>query len=117
TITLVGAGNCTVTASQAGNATYSAAPDVSQLFVVNKATPVITWVNPPDITYGTPLGATELNAKASVMGSFAFAPAAGTVLKAGNGESLSVLFTPQDGTDYIPVTKTVSINVLPAPQT
>jgi hypothetical protein len=35
---------------------------------VLKATPVITWATPADITYGTALGATQLNATASVPG-------------------------------------------------
>ncbi len=35
---------------------------------VNKATPQINWTNPADITYGTPLGGTQLNATASFNG-------------------------------------------------
>ena len=44
---------------------------------VLKATPVITWATPADITYGTALSATQLNATASVPGTFAYTPAAG----------------------------------------
>ena len=50
---------------------------------VLKATPTITWATPADITYGTALGATQLNATASVPGTFVYTPAAGTVLNAG----------------------------------
>jgi hypothetical protein len=78
---------------------------------VRKATPTITWANPADITYGTALGATQLNATASVPGSFVYAPAAGTVLSAGQGQTLSSTFTPTDSTDCSSVTTTVSINV------
>ena len=74
-------------------------------------TPVLTWANPADITYGTALGATQLDATASVPGSFIYTPAAGTVLSAGANETLSVTFTPTDTTDYGPVTATAMINV------
>ena len=33
-------------------------------------------------------------------GTFAYTPASGTVLKAGNGQTLNVTFTPTDTTDY-----------------
>ena len=36
---------------------------------VLKGTPVITWANPGDITYGTALSGTQLNAAADVPGS------------------------------------------------
>ena len=51
---------------------------------VDKATPTITWSNPADITYGTALGSTQLDATASVPGTFVYTPASGTVLHAGN---------------------------------
>ena len=35
-----------------------------------KITPTITWSNPADITYGTPLSSTQLNANASIPGNF-----------------------------------------------
>src|SRR4029077_5681019 len=80
---------------------------------VNKATPTVAWATPADITYGTALSVTQLNATASVPGSFTYTPAAGTLLPAGNGQTLSVGFTPTDATNYnsVPST-TVTINVL-----
>jgi len=39
-----------------------------------KGTPNITWSNPAPITYGTALGPTQLNATASVPGSFTYTP-------------------------------------------
>ena len=78
---------------------------------IGKATPTITWANPADITYGTALGATQLDATATVPGSFVYTPAAGTVLSAGAGQTLSVTFTPTDTTDYNSVTTTATINV------
>jgi hypothetical protein len=80
---------------------------------VNQATPVITWNDPAAITYGTPLSATQLNATATVAGSFTYTPAAGSVPTAGT-DPLSVTFTPTDTTNYTPVTKTVSLTVTQA---
>ena len=84
---------------------------------VLKATPTITWANPADITYGTPLGTTQLDATASVPGEFAYTPATGTVLSAGPGQTLSATFTPTDLVDYNSVTATTTINVLKATPT
>ena len=78
---------------------------------VQKGAPVITWADPAAITYGTPLGATQLDATASVPGTFAYTPAAGTVLSAGHGQALSVTFTPTDSIDYPTVTAPATINV------
>ena len=81
---------------------------------VQKATPVIAWVNPADITYPTALGATQLNASVTgVTGTLVYSPALTTVLGAGLAQSLSVTFTPTgaDATNYGPATKTVAINV------
>lgn len=79
---------------------------------INAATPVVTWSNPAAISSGTALSATQLNATANVPGMFAYTPAVGTVLGAGSGQMLSVLFTPTDTTNYAAVTKSVTINVL-----
>ena len=80
---------------------------------VNQATPSFTWNNPADISYGTPLSSSQLNATAGVPGVFVYTPAAGTVLNAGNGQTLSVVFTPSSP-NYATVSASVSINVLKA---
>ena len=80
-------------------------------------TPTITWANPASIVYGTALGATQLDATASVPGTFAYTPAANTVLAAGSGQKLSVTFTPTDTVDYTTATATVLINVSAATPT
>ena len=77
---------------------------------VLKAPTAVTWVHPVDIPYGTPLGAAQLNATASVPGTFVYSPAAGTLLSAGNNQTLSVTFTPDDP-NYQSVIATVSLNV------
>ena len=81
---------------------------------VVKATPVVTWSNPADINYGTPLSATQLNATANVPGTFSYTPAMGVVLSAGNGQNLGVLFVPTDTTNYSNKSENVSINDLKA---
>ncbi len=92
------------------DATDYATATATVSLVVNKATPTLTWANPAAINYGTPLGATQLNATANVAGTFVYSPAAGTVLPPGT-QTLSVTFTPTDSTDYVSVTKTVSITI------
>ena len=74
---------------------------------VLKATPTITWSTPADITYGTALSATQLNATANVPGTFVYSPAAGTVLTPGAAQTLSVTFTPTDAANYTTATTTV----------
>jgi len=86
-------------------------------FNITQATPTIAWTTPTDIPYGTALSSGQLDATASVPGTFVYTPAAGTVLGAGNQQALSVTFTPTDATDYTNATDTVYINVDPAPPT
>lgn len=74
------------------------------------AIPVVTWATPAPITYGTPLGATQLNAGSAVSGTFAYSPAAGAVLTAGQ-QTLTTTFTPTDTTDYATATATVQLTV------
>src|SRR5205085_9296032 len=77
------------------------------VLVINKATPTLTWSNPSDITYGIALSATQLNATANVPGSFTYIPASGTVLNAGNNQTLSVSCAPTDTANYNSTSKNV----------
>jgi hypothetical protein len=77
---------------------------------VNQVTPTVSWATPGAITYGTALSSLQLNATASVPGSFVYNPPAGTVLNAGS-VSLSVTFTPTDSTDYITQTSSVILTI------
>lgn len=54
TVTTVAAGNCALTANQAGNASYSAAPQVTLSVAIGLATPAITWIAPLQRIVGTP---------------------------------------------------------------
>ncbi|HZY81985.1 MAG TPA: MBG domain-containing protein [Cyclobacteriaceae bacterium] len=91
---------------------YNSVNGTQVLITVLKATPVITWSNPADITYGTALSGTQLNASSNVAGTLVYNPASGIVLQAGAGQTLSVAFTPTNTHDYnsVPVTS-VTINV------
>jgi probable HAF family extracellular repeat protein len=84
------------------------------LVINSKITPVINWNNPTNITYGTALSSIQLNATASVPGTFTYSPEAGTVLHVGNAQTLHVDFIPTDGTNYNNTSRNVSINVLKA---
>lgn len=82
-------------------------------------TPLIAWSNPADITQGTALSGTQLNAAATdpttgdpVAGTFTYSPPSGTVLPEGDGQTLSADFAPTDTATYrAPPQKHVSINV------
>jgi len=77
--------------------------------------PGVTWAQPAGITYNTALGSSQINATASVPGTFVYTPPSGTVLSAGAGQTLSVLFTPNDTNNYAPTTVTTTIDVAKAP--
>jgi uncharacterized protein (TIGR02145 family) len=76
-----------------------------------KMDPVITWVNPADISFGTLLSVTQLNATADLPGTFIYTPPAGTKLNVGANQDLKVDFTPTDATTYNTASKMVIINV------
>ena len=111
--TIPGAGpaqNLTVTFTPDDSANY-APVSRSVAIDVTQATPSVTWSNPATIVHGTPLSATQLNATASVPGSFVYTPPAGTVVGAGAGQTLSVLFVPSDPANYRTATGSVAIDV------
>ena len=80
--------------------------------------PTIAWPTPAAILVGQSLTTTQLNATASVPGSFSYSPGLGTVLPVGL-QTLSAVFTPADTVTYSSATATVSlrVNALPATPT
>ncbi len=92
------------TPSDAAN--YNPVSNVLRPLTVNKAVPVVTWNNPAPITYGTPLGATQLNATFSVPGTATYVPGAGTILPTGANQVIVVNFTPTDAANYTSVNGT-----------
>jgi phospholipase C len=91
-------------------ADYYSTATASVTLVVNQAIPVINWISPAPIAYGTPLSAAQLNATTTVPGAFAYTPALGTVLSAGS-QTLSLTFTPTDTADYAAQTLSVPLTV------
>ena len=96
-------------ATNTANTSYGA-----EVSFTTQSTPTITWNNPSDVVYGTLLSATQLNATASVPGTFTYTPALGTKLNAGSTQNLKVDFTPTDAVLYLSTSKTVTINVAKA---
>jgi len=89
--------------------TYSSSQSSVSL-TVTKATPAVTWSKAEPIAQGTALSATQLNATATVPGSFAYKPAAGEVLAPGEHE-LTVTFTPADTLNYTTVRAAALVTV------
>jgi subtilisin-like proprotein convertase family protein len=92
------------------------------LDISGAASPTLTWTNPADITYGTALSGTQLNATATynstnVPGTLTYSSPAGTYLNAASNQTLSVTFTPADANSFLPVSTSVALNVSPAPLT
>jgi len=80
---------------------------------VGKVAPTIAWATPGAIVYGVALSATQLNATASVPGTFAYNPIVGTVLGAAAAQTLEVTFTPNDIANYNTALRTTTITVSP----
>jgi hypothetical protein len=77
---------------------------------VTKAQPVITWPEPATISYGDVLTDAQLNAAASIPGSFVYDPAAGVALEAGR-HTLSAIFTPEESANYAEGQATAALTV------
>ena len=116
TVLAAGAQTLSVTFTPADTTNYTTAT-ASVTLTVNsappvKTTPTVTWLQPAPITNPAPLSATQLDATTSVPGTFVYTPSAGTVLTAGT-QTLSVMFTPADATNYTTATASVSLTVNP----
>jgi sugar lactone lactonase YvrE len=80
TITLAGAGTCTIQATQAGNTTWAAATPVSQSFMVNQEGQTITFAAPSNQPFGSAPFPVSATASSGLAVSFASAtPAVCTV--------------------------------------
>lgn len=111
-----------ITAAYAGDSYFAASTSTVLSQVVNHAPAVasnLTWATPAAIVYGTALTGAQLNATATdatgavIPGTFAYTPAAGTVLDAGT-RTLSVAFTPTDPLSFLPATGSVALTVTEA---
>lgn len=124
---LKNAGIYPILAKFAGDETYKVSQGTANLTVGKVTQTLVTWPNPQAaITYGTPLSGTQLNATIKdntpasqftgqeIPGAFAYTPAAGTVLTAGNSKSLKADFTPTDTINYSTKATFNTINVAKA---
>ena len=111
-----------ITVAYVGDNYFAASTSAVLLQLVNHAPAVasnLTWATPAAIVYGTALTSTQLDAVAldatgvAIPGTFAYTPAAGTVLDAG-ARVLSVTFTPTDLQSFVPATQTVTLTVAKA---
>ena len=75
--------------------------------------PTISWSEPRSVVVGSVLSSTQLDAHASVPGTFTYSPSAGTVLTAGT-QTLTATFTPSNANAYSSATTTTAIVVTPA---
>jgi len=127
-LTLIGIGFCallmlsvrSVVAEEIDHPTdaahFNSASGVTLQIGAKRRTPTVTWATPLPIMFGVALDATQLNAKASVPGTFVYSPPSGTVLPPGDNQTLSVNFTPNDEANYRVVNNThVQITVNPKP--
>ena len=94
---------------------------VDGTLTITQATPVIAWPLPDRIFAGVLLDNSQLNAAATdpfttsvVTGAFAYTPGLGTVLAPGLGQTLNVIFTPDDATNYSTASASNTIDVDPA---
>jgi uncharacterized repeat protein (TIGR03803 family) len=95
-----------------GTASSGGAQGVGTAFQLSTVPSLVVWNTPAPIVYGTRLGSTQLDATASIPGTFVYSPSAGTRLHAGS-HTLTVVFTPSDSA--LPVTTgSVTLAVLPA---
>jgi len=123
--TILGAGSgqsesVTFTPTDTTNYTTATSPVVVN---VAKATPTLS-INPVNIDVGVALDNSQLVGSAlwtvngtpvTVLGSFIYTTANGTVLPKGAGQIEAVTFTPTDTTDYNNASGTVVVNVGPTP--
>ena len=112
----INAGNYSVTATVT-SANYSGS--AIQTFAIAKATPSLYWNNPANISYGTSLSASQLNASTvvpgynpatAIPGAFIYTPASGTILQPGT-RTLTAVFYPTDTANYTTATKSVPLQV------
>ena len=59
------------------------------LINVDQATPMVSWPTPGDITYGTGRAPEQLDATASVPGTFTYSPPPGPFLRRGRTKRLA----------------------------
>ena len=114
TVTIAGAGTCTVTASQGGNADYSAAPNVAQSFAIAKAAATILLDGLGQTYDGTPKAATVTTTPSGLLGvTVTYGGSTAPPTNAGSYAVLAVLAHP----DYLTPDATGTLVIAKASQT
>jgi Flp pilus assembly CpaE family ATPase len=88
---------------------YTVAEAAVEVTVVS-ATPEIIWPDPEAITYGVRLSSSQLNARVNGPGTLTYNPGPGALLAAGE-HTLSVSYTPDPTTKYLPTSSAVTLTV------
>lgn len=108
---LLAAGEHTLSATYTPEASTKYLPtSAAVMLTVARMTPSVTWPAPERIRHGTALNRVQLNATASVPGTFTYTPRRGEVLPPGE-HTLSAIFTPADTFNYTVVESTVELEV------
>ena len=93
TVTITGAGSCTITASQPGDSNYTAAPNVPQTFTIAKASQTITFDPLADKTTSDPPFTVSATASSGLPVSFS---ATGSCTVSGNTVTITTTGTLHD---------------------
>jgi uncharacterized protein (TIGR03437 family) len=118
TVTIVAGGSCSLTASQAGNASYAAATPVTRGFTVNAASQTITFGALSDATYGVSPFTATATASSGLAVSFASTTASvctvsGNTVTIVAGGSCSITASQAGNASYAvatPVTQSFTVN-------
>jgi large repetitive protein len=89
---------------------YTTSHAAVPITVTEKSPTVVSWASPAAISYGTALSDAQLNATASVAGTFVYTPSAGHVLAPGS-YTLTASFTPSDTEQSAAAQATVTLVV------
>jgi len=108
----IAAGSTSVTGTFTSSSANYSSGTASGTLKIDAAMPTLSWATPSAVFYGTTLSSVQLNATASVPGTFVYNPLAGTIPPVGN-DTLSVTFTPNDPTNYRIATASVTLIVNP----
>ena len=132
TVTLTGAGDCTLRRRKPGLTTtrlrpQSFGPWTSRTSSVRSPirSRLLSMGIAGTIVFGTPLGADQLDATVTTQGATGtityvladgVTPAKGAVLHAGDGQKITALFEPDEASRFLPTSRTVMIDVTKAQQ-
>lgn len=112
TPTTVGAESATLPLSWSNTGGETGTQDVALSGTGLKGTTTLTWARPASISFGTSLGAMQLDAQSSAPGTFSYSPGAGVVLRPGV-HVLTAIFTPTYPAAYSggSITTTITVTI------